>query len=622
MKLTEALLKKVIHLRFPLTLFTLLNQKTMEAKMSDLDLIKQLEKEIGRELEKRDFEKITSYMQRGYAINKNGNVIGLNLNDIKLVPLPASLSKLRHLKKLRLRNTRTKDIYFLQGLSNLTDLNLMDNQIKDISSLQGLSNLTDLNLSNNQITDISFLQGLSNLTTLNLSRNQITDISFLQGLSNLTTLYLNNNQITDISFLKGLINLTTLYLMNNQLTDISVLKGLHHLTTLSLGANQITDISFLQGMQNLERLGLRQNKINELPEFIIELGMEIDVDSAHSWENKIYLFGNPLETPPPEIVRKGIEAVKNYFNSLQYKRLPINELKVLMVGDGGAGKTSLVKGLLGQEFDIKEAQTHGINIDAWAVKEAEMEIKVNIWDFGGQEIMHATHQFFLSKRSFYILILDGRKDEKTEYWLKHIESFGGNSPVLVVINKIDENPGFEVNRKFLQEKYKNIKGFHRVSCKSKKGINAFESALKEELSNIEMLKTTWAASWFNVKTRLEKMDEHFISYKKYLDICTNEKINTKSSQDTLVDFLNDLGIAIHFKDLELEDTHVLEPKWVTEAVYKIINSEKLAKCNGVLKVSLLDEILKQKDKEAYYYPRTDEKVRTLLQTGCETSADS
>jgi internalin A len=126
-----------------------------------------------------------------------------------------------------------------------------------------------------------------------------------------------------------------------------------------------------------------------------------------------------------------------------------------------------------------------------------------------------------------------------------------------------------------------------------------------------MLKTTWAASWFNVKTHLENMEEHFISYKEYLDICTNEKITTKSSQDTLVDFLNDLGIAIHFKELELEDTHVLEPKWVTEAVYKIINSEKLAKCNGVLKVNLLDEILKQKDKDDYYYP--PDKYRYIIE---------
>jgi hypothetical protein len=47
---------------------------------------------------------------------------------------------------------------------------------------------------------------------------------------------------------------------------------------------------------------------------------------------------------------------------------------------------------------------------------------------------------------------------------------------------------------------------------------------------------------------------------------------------------------------------VLEPKWVTNAVYKIINSKELAACNGVLKLDLLDEILKKEGDGDYYYP--------------------
>ncbi len=227
--------------------------------------------------------------------------------------------------------------------------------------------------------------------------------------------------------------------------------------------------------------------------------------------------------------------------------------------------------------------------------------------------MHATHQFFLSKRSLYILVLDCRTDEKTdhEYWLKHIESFGGDSPVLVVINKIDENPAFDVNRKFLLDKYKNIKGFSRISCLENEGITTFSKALTEALTQMDMIKTIWAESWFNVKTRLENMKEHFISYDKYNEICTNEKITDKSGKDTLVDFLNDLGVILHFEDLALEDTHVLEPKWVTEAVYKIINSPVLAKSKGILKLKQLAEILKQKDKDDYFYP--PDKYRFIIE---------
>ncbi|MCP4155921.1 MAG: hypothetical protein GY757_49810 [bacterium] len=83
----------------------------------------------------------------------------------------------------------------------------------------------------------------------------------------------------------------------------------------------------------------------------------------------------------------------------------------------------LVKRLPGHQWDEQEPQTHGINIQPWNIKPDDKEIKINLWDFGGQEIMHATHQFFLSKRSLYILVLDGRKDEKTTrsrqpLWLK------------------------------------------------------------------------------------------------------------------------------------------------------------------------------------------------------------
>jgi small GTP-binding protein len=331
------------------------------------------------------------------------------------------------------------------------------------------------------------------------------------------------------------------------------------------------------------------------------------------------LSRNQLKTPPPEIAKQGIVAIRTYFKSLDVEKQALNEVKVLLVGDGGAGKTSLVKQLRGEEFDKNEPQTHGINLRDWKIKEGDKKILVHSWDFGGQEIMHATHQFFLSKRSLYILVLDGRRDEKTEYWLKHIESFGGDSPILVVLNKIDENPGFEVNRKFLQEKYKGIKGFYRVSCAESVGIKDFTGALSKAVANVEFIHTTWPKTWFNVKTQLEDMSETFISIDEYKDLCMHKKITEESAQDTLVDFLHDLGVILHFKDFELLDTHVLEPKWVTNAVYKIINSDKLAECNGLLKLDLLDRILPQKKEKGkqslfdkilkrekkieFYYPR-------------------
>jgi internalin A len=422
---------------------------------------------------------------------------------------------------------------------------------------------------------------------------------------NLDKIKLTSPALTSLSTLH---HLERLSLYKTDIADISPLQGLRNLTVLCLSSNQITDISSLQGLSKLKKLILINNKIKQLPETILELELDIDVNSEYtlaalSRKKAIFLGGNPLEKPPIEIIKQGKEAIRAYFKSLEGKKQNLNEVKVLLVGDGGAGKTSLVKRFLNQGFDKNEDQTHGINIRHCKIKSGKFNIRVHTWDFGGQEIMHATHQFFLSKRSLYILVLDGRKDEKTEYWLKLIESFGGNSPVLVVLNKMDQNPAFDVNRLFLQEKYKNIKGFYRVSCADERGLKEFFNVLNRELANVEMIRTTWAVSWFNVKKQLEDNPQPYISYDQYRHLCSKEKVPETNSQETLLDFLNDLGVVLHFKDLELQDTHVLEPRWVTEAVYKIINSEELAESRGVLHLGQLDNILKKKKEEDYHYPR-------------------
>jgi internalin A len=141
-------------------------------------------------------------------------------------------------------------------------------------------------------------------------------------------------------------------------------------------------------------------------------------------------------------------------------RTPLNEAKLILVGFGAVGKTSLVNRLIHDKFDPHSAKTEGIQITQWPLRLNHAEdITLHVWDFGGQEIMHSTHQFFLTERSLYLLVLNGRQgheDEDADYWLELIQSFGGGSPVIVVLNKIHEHP-FDVNRGALQQKFPNIR---------------------------------------------------------------------------------------------------------------------------------------------------------------------
>ena len=339
-------------------------------------------------------------------------------------------------------------------------------------------------------------------------------------------------------------------------------------------------------MTNLTALSLSNNRLTTLPPEIAEL----------TRLTKLNISDNLLPIPP-EILSKTDEpaTIINYY--LQHKtgeKKPLNEAKMLLIGQGSVGKTSLVKRLLKGEFDPHEKKTEGIKIEEWDVTVDDQEIRFNVWDFGGQEIMHATHQFFLTKRSLYLLVLDARlgdEENRIEYWLKIIKSFGGDSPVIIVGNKIDEQP-LDVDRRGLMAKYRSIKEIVEVSCKTGKGCDELKDIIRGVVGSLEHIHDPLLTTWSAVKNRLEETEEDYISYREYLGMCQTEGVTDDLSQRTLVGLLHDLGIVLNFQDdPRLEDTNILNPEWVTNGVYKILNSNELFQSGGVLEREMLNRIL-------------------------------
>nr|WP_250564806.1 leucine-rich repeat domain-containing protein [Adonisia turfae] len=275
-----------------------------------------------------------------------------------------------------------------------------------------------LNLGKNQLISIpKRLYKLNNLIQVVLDDNQLTSIPRELGqLNNLTDLYLFGNQLTSIPKELGQLNsLTELHLDENQLTSIpKELSQLNNLTLLSLSENQLTSIpKELDQLTNLTKLFLHENE---------QLGISAEILGS-TWQE---VNSGATPSKPADIL--------NYYFRIQTDRQPLNEAKLILVGFGAVGKTSLVNRLIHNTFDSNSQKTEGINITQWPLQLNQSEdIILHVWDFGGQEIMHSTHQFFLTERSLYLLVLNGRQgheDADAEYWLELIESFGGESPVI------------------------------------------------------------------------------------------------------------------------------------------------------------------------------------------------
>jgi hypothetical protein len=78
---------------------------------------------------------------------------------------------------------------------------------------------------------------------------------------------------------------------------------------------------------------------------------------------------------------------------------------------------------------------------------------------------------------------------------------------------------------------------------------------------------------------------------QFKTICRAHAVISPDHQDTLLQFLHDLGVVLNFSDLALRDTNVINPAWVTDGVYRLINSPAIAESGGALDTSLLSELL-------------------------------
>jgi internalin A len=562
------------------------------------------------------------------SLSQLTNLTELNLSQNQISEIPESLSQLTNLTELNLSQNQISEIpESLSQLTNLTGLNLSQNQISEIpESLSQLTNLTGLYLSQNQISEIpESLSQLTNLTGLSLWQNQIGEIpESLSQLTNLTGLYLSTNQISKIpESLSQLTNLTELNLSHNQISEIpESLSQLTNLTELYLWQNQISEVpeSLLQ-LTNLTKLNLSHNQISKIPESLSQLtnlkllGLERNVirelpESLKALKclEVLHLEENPLSISP-EVLLQGWgekyddpgnpQAILDYYFTTRDpdQTQTLYEAKLLLVGEGGAGKTSLAKKLLNPDYKLKpeteDTSTKGIDILKWEFERNGKQYRIKIWDFGGQEIYHQTHQFFLTERSLYLLVGDSRKEDTDHYyWLQIVQLLSDSSPVLLIQNeKQDRNCNLNYNQ--LRGEFESLRDTHRINLADNRGLQTLKDELEYELERLIPNGIPFPNKWLSVRYALENDGRNYIDCADYESTCRRYGITNRDEMNQLSRFLHELGICLHFqKDPILCNKLILKPNWGTAAVYKILDNETVKKNLGQFSDAELETIWK------------------------------
>ena len=553
--------------------------------VQDLLVIRELEKITNTIF--RDKEQIGTcwYTTNGVLISGIG-IRGYLTPEFNFNLLVYFLTKIKYLTTLDLSIDNLHDISPLKNLVQLKSLRIRRANVNDITPIKYLKELNTLFLMNSPIKNINPIKKLHKLEFICFINLHLNNIQPLKGLLNLKKLEVHNVSILDISPISNMKQLTSLHLERSDIIDISPLSGLTKLRRLNLRKNCINDITPLISLKELEDLNLANNKIKSIPISLVHQFYDISVENPFSYSG-LNLTNNPITDPPIEIIEQGKEAVLRYFDRKGKETFSaIQEAKLILVGEGAAGKTSLKLRLQNPDGNLPKGdeRTRGIDVTHWSF---ENNFTAHIWDFGGQDVYYPVHRFFITDNSVFVLLASTRNQQHNfEYWIPTIYQFGGDSPIIIGQTCHDGNRAawndlsvYQSDTNFHIIK-KGDAGFYRINLlNNNEGLDEIKDEIIHQLKTLPHCKKPIPESWVQVRNELENHQKMCIPYTMFKEICRNiapkSFVNEEDFSDCCL-FLHNIGSFFWYhKNTALRDWVVLKPELAVEAVYKIIDDKEI-----------------------------------------------
>jgi internalin A len=538
----------------------------------------------------------------------------LNFAMLGLTELPESIGILSRLRKLYLSNNNLSMLpRSLGNLVKLESLDLSKNQLTMLpESIGQLRQLRFLDLAFNQLTYLpKSLGNLIDLKQLHIQGNQLTSFAGLLEAFTRLQISIDDPELDDFEsfsrFSKREDLLIIVISQEQQAMLLGTLENLIQLQTLNLSNNKLTLLpEFLGNLTNLEQLDLSNNALTDLPSSLAQLGEIRDLGF-----DGLILFGNPLNPALQSAYDQGLDAVKAYLRSLAENAEPLYEAKLVLVGEGNVGKTTLLKALRGKQDEApqeNELTTHGIKIDIQGLplphpEKEGVKIQLNTWDFGGQDVYRVTHQFFFSRRSLYLLVWEPRRGVQqcqVEDWLNMIRLRVGDAARVLIVSTYSKSGGHiaRIDQPIFKQQYGDmIVGFHEVdslvpdeTTGEMVGIAELKKIIAEHAAGLDQMGMLFNNNWKAARDELLARPEPRIPWETFAETCARHSLS-QIDTDTLAHLMHDLGYIVHYSDDEkLSDDVVLKPEWLTKAIGFVLEDRLTQEAEGILPDRRLSDV--------------------------------
>ena len=465
--------------------------------------------------------------------------------------------------------------------------------------------------------EISWLEKIQWVKRLKLARNEFTSLPPEMGtyLKQCTKLDLAWNKLREVPCcLFELPSIHELNLSQNDIVEIpNVPEWSASLSLLDLSCNCLSSLPDGAVAPNLKNLNISNNKFCAVPHCVCSFGGLITLNISFNskilslpfklgeLKNLLYLNLDGLKdlsNPPRSACTSTANCILYLKNCLHTHSF--YNMKLMVVGNQGVGKSTIATRLLGQESSDNQS-TSGVGIREWKYNSTGKKETINfsVWDFVCEKKYYATHQCFLSKHSLYLLVWNvtegytGIADLKS--WLDDISArVPGSCVIIVGVFEDDRQAGKLDDLVWRVQKLTTHYQHLSVASTTLVGLQENVATLKELIyataldykidsqfvmggkvpSSYHILAAKLATIRHKVKIGDHEPIMHAVELRKMVKDLNLVDLQDDRALNVAIKYLHEIGLLLHYNDhrCNLDDFYVIDPAWLCDFIFTLVTA--------------------------------------------------
>jgi internalin A len=278
----------------------------------------------------------------------------------------------------------------------------------------------------------------------------------------------------------------------------------------------------------------------------------------------------------------------------------------VLLGEPQSGKTTLLEALKGNPEPCDPSRQETLGVDVVTIEKTspvdQKPMYLSAWDFAGQHIEHATHQFFLTENAIYLLLWNARQGTDSGkrdlwYWLELLKMRVREPKFLLVATHTELTPP-DLNLTEIERSYPSCLGNFAVDLDGLMGFEVLERRILELATESPSLRAEWPAAWLPVRDEIRSIRKHkpYLSPLDFRGLMKENGVTQPEAQRDLGNQLHDLGEILYFQERdELSSLVILNPEWVTELIALVVRSKEVREQSGILRSADLDRLWEKAD---------------------------